>query len=191
MIRYGIYLLIIVHLFCAAVIAGCSSQPDVLRDVGEVKVSLFQLVEGRMAKEIAGTYVALISEERYRNKGIKLDEIFEDMTQPVVSVMDEETADGFVRLIYNQDFYAWPGLSMEQFGVEDIKQADFKTKIITIEINGVSHSVVYNMLPEQLKPVFNTLSKAVFLALETTDVKPIIQKQDWREAFEEYLKQNK
>jgi hypothetical protein len=189
MMRYGICLVIIIQLFWVAVIPGCSSSPEVLRDVGEVKVSLFQLTEGRMAKEILGTYVALVSGERYQHCGIKLNEVFEEVTQPLVSVMDAETADALVRLIYEQDFYALPAVALDQIRIEDVKSAGFKVKILTVEINGIAHTVVYDTLPERYKPVFNTLSRAVFLALETTDVKPVLQKQDWREAFEEYLQQ--
>ncbi|MFA5795338.1 MAG: hypothetical protein WC980_09795 [Candidatus Brocadiia bacterium] len=168
--------------------AGCASGPKEIPDVGELKVSLFQLVEGKMAKEVVGSYVALISNGRYKRCGIKLDEVFEQISQPSVSVMDDETADGMAQLIHQDDFFGLPGIRPEQINLEDFKRVDFRDKIIIIEFNGVAHAVSYEALPARLRPVFSELSHAVFLAMETTDVKPVIQEQDWRELLDEYLR---
>ena len=158
--------------------------------MGEVKISLFELTEGRMAKAVVGTYVAAISRERYQHYSTKLNEPLEQITEPTVSVLDDETADGMVQLIHRYDFYALPGGSLEQVDFEDIKRPDFKTKLITVEINGVAHTVIYDALPEAQRQTFNILAKAIFLALETTDVKAVTEKQDWREVFQEYLKEH-
>ena len=167
---------------------GCAFGPKEIPDVGELKVSLFYLVEGKMAKEVIGTYVALISDGRYRRCGIKLDEPFEQIVQPSVSVMDNETADGMAQLIHQDDFFSLPGIPLDKLNLDDFKRTDYKTKIMTVELNGVSNTVSYDLLPARLKPVFSELYQAVFLAMETTDVKPVIQEQNWRELLDEFLK---
>ncbi|MFH1226943.1 MAG: hypothetical protein V1701_03440 [Planctomycetota bacterium] len=182
---FGIFIVIACLIISSA---GCAYSPKEIPDVGELKVSLFYLVEGHMAKEVIGTYVALISGGRYRRCGIKLDEPFEQIVQPSVSVMDNETADGMIQLIHQDEFFSLPGISLDELNLEDFKQANYKIKIITVELNGVVSTVSYDLLPARLKPVFSELYKAVFLAMETTDVKPVIQEQDWKEVLDEFLK---
>lgn len=174
------------------VLLGCVSAPA-RPPVGEVKVSYFRLIEGRTAKQPVGTYIGLVSQERYQKSGVKLNELFESLTQPVVAILDDETADGLVQLIYQDEFYSLGrNATQRTIKLEDLKRMDFYTRVLSVEINGIIHTVVYETLTsDKDRATFNQLANAVFLALEVSDVKATIQTEDWKQLLEEHIREQR
>ncbi|MBI4712861.1 MAG: hypothetical protein HY762_06150 [Planctomycetes bacterium] len=182
--------ILLIAITCA--LMGCAGTP-VRPPVGEVKVSYFRLIEGKTAKQPVGTYIGLVSQERYQNGGVKLNELFESITQPIVAVLDDETADGLVQLIYQDEFYSLGrNAPPRAIKLEDLKRMDFYTRVLTVEINGIAHTVVYETLTsDKDRATFGQLANAVFLALEVSDVKATIQAEDWRHLLEEHIREQR
>jgi len=164
-------------------VAGCAGGPASSTEVspGEIKVSFFQLTKGRSAKEPIGIYVAMISGERNMKYGLKLNEIFEQVNTPRVMVVDDETAGELFKFINHEEFFTLSETTPAQFNINDLKRADFFTKVISVEINGVAYSVCYDNLPQPQKGKFNTIQQAIFLFLTAATPKAAIQLQDWKE----------
>jgi hypothetical protein len=179
------YLLIFLSLIC-----GCASSQQTPEKIppGEVKVSFFQLAQGKLAGQPLGVYVAMISKERNLHYSIKLGEIFEQIIAPEVSVIDDETAGELFNCLNREQFFALKGTPLPQFNLNDLKRMDFFTKIITVEINGVKYSVCYDNLPQNQKDVFNRIQEIIFVFLSLSMPKAGIQLQDWRELMPEGIK---
>ncbi|MBI5779664.1 MAG: hypothetical protein HZA49_09455 [Planctomycetes bacterium] len=168
-------------------LTGCAGGPATNMAVspGEIKVSFFQLTQGRSAKEPIGIYVAMISGERNVKSGLKLNEIFEQVNTPRVMVVDDETAGELFKFINHEEFFALPETTPAQFNINDLKRTDFFTKVINVDINGVAYSVCYDNLPQPLKEKFNRIQQAIFLFMTAAQPKAAIEVQDWKELLPE------
>lgn len=186
--RYNMLRIVVVLLVLVCVsLAGCAGGParPVAVSPGEIKVSYFQLAKGKSAKEPIGVYVAMISGERNMKYGLRLNEIFEQVSTPQVMVVDDETAGELFKFINHEEFLSLPETPLSQFNVNDLKRPDFFTKVISVEINGVAYSVCYDNLPQSRKDKFNAIQQAIFLFLTAATPKAAIQMQDWKELLPE------
>ncbi|MDI6787089.1 MAG: hypothetical protein QME51_01805, partial [Planctomycetota bacterium] len=169
--------------------SGCvsSSVSKTAVSPGEIKISYFQLAKGKSAKEPIGIYVAMVSRERNLKYGTRLDEMLEQINTPEVSVIDDETAGEVFRYLNQEDFFSLSSTPLNEFNINDLKRLTFFTKIISVDINGVQHSVCYEKLLPQQREKFNRIQQAIFLFLTAATPRASIQLQDWRESFKEHL----
>jgi hypothetical protein len=176
---YLIYLFIFVSLLCGC--AGPQQPAQEKVSPGEMKVSFFQLTRGKTTSQPIGIYVAMISKERNISSGLKLNEIFEQINAPQVSVIDDETAGELFNYLNREQFFNLKETPLNTFNPSDLKRIDLVIKVISVEINGVKYSVCYDNLPQDQKAVFDRIQEVLFAFLSLSMPKAAIQFQDWRE----------
>lgn len=151
---------------------GCSSSEET-SPVGEVKISYFAIVKGMMSKQPVGSYLALISKEWLKKYGRKLNEPFEKLRLhpgriAIKSVPDEEMRE-LIREIKKLGFYSLPSISLDQYTLDVLERPDFTTQVITMEINGHSHSVAAETLPPDKIQTFLNIFNVFVYAFSVID----------------------
>jgi hypothetical protein len=131
----------------------------------------------------------MISRERNLRFRNRLNEIFEQIENPQVTVIDDEAAGELFNLLNEQDFFALAPTPLNQFNINEMKRQDFFTKVISADINGVVHTVCFENLPDNQKEKFNLIQQAIFALLTVAEPKASIQHQDWRELLPEILEE--
>ena len=180
---YFVYLFVFLSLLC-----GCANPRQPAKEKispGEVKVSLFQLTRGKTTSQPMGIYVAMISKERNLHYGLKMNEIFEQINAPQVSVIDDESAGELFNYLNREQFFNLKETPLSQFNLSDLKKMDLVIKVISVEINGVKYSVCYDNLPQDQKETFERIQKVLFAFLSLSTPKAGIEFQDWRESLPE------
>ncbi|MFH0887978.1 MAG: hypothetical protein V1871_02070 [Planctomycetota bacterium] len=183
---YFIYSFIFLLLLC-----GCANPQQPVKEKispGEVKVSFFQLTRGKTTAQPIGIYVAMISKERNIRYGLKMNEIFEQINAPQVSVIDDETAGELFNYLNRERFFNLKETPLSQFNLSDLKKSDLVIKVISVEINGVQYNVCYDNLPQDQKETFDRIRKVLFAFLSLSTPKAGIEFQDWRELMPEINK---
>lgn len=177
----------VIMIVVAGFLTGCagSAVRQSVVSPGEIKVSFFQLTQGRMVKAPLGVYAAMISGERNLKYGLKLNEIFEQVSAPQVMVVDDETAGELFRFLNHQEFFTLRETPLTQFNLNDLKRPDFFTKVISVEINGISYSVCNDNLDKFQMDKFNVIQQAILLFMAAAQPKAAIEVQDWRELLPE------
>jgi len=183
---YLIYLFIFLSLLW-----GCANPQQPAKQkipVGEVKVSFFRLAHGKTTGQPIGIYVAMISKERNLHYGLKMNEIFEQINAPQISVIDDESAGELFNYLNREQFFNLKETPLSQFNLSDLKKMDLVIKVISVEINGVKYSVCYDNLPQDQQETFNRIQKVLFAFLSLSTPKAGIEFQDWRELVPEINK---
>ena len=128
--------------------AGCATTSGPAVPVGTVKISYFSQSKALRSRKLVGAYIAVISKKWYGYNKKRLYEVFEKVATPKIHLTTDKQMDELVTYLQKKGFYRLKPIRLDQLRPEDLTNRNFQPKVITLEINGISRSV----LLEDLRP---------------------------------------
>lgn len=178
-------LMIILSINCVSV------SPDETEPVGAVKVSYFAMMEGRMSQKSRGNYFAVISKEWAKQNKRRLNEPFEKLklppVWPVVKIASNSEIRELVNLIRKEGFYSLTPTNLDHFTIDEMERSDFRTKVLTVEIDGLARCVAIEDLSPEQSVNFRKI-RDIFLSFFITIESPFTKldvEGNWRKILEQ------
>jgi len=155
------YLLCLFGVLLITIPINCNSTSTAsATPAGEAKISYFAIAEGMLNKKVSGYYVALISWDWFNRYQKKLNEPFEKLKlppgQPAVKIAPDDVIVELMEVMQNEGegFYSLKASNMKRFTMEEMNKPDFRTRVLTIDVNDLSYSVAMEDLPPEKQPLF-------------------------------------
>ncbi len=178
------YSLIFIAILCLISCSiSCSNSAKSSAPVGEFKISYFAITQGKHHNQVINSYLGLISLPWAKRHGRRLKEPFEKTVQPSIKAVPNTKANELINILQKSRFYAWPPVDLNRFTSANVNNDEFRNKILTVEINGFSHSVSMNELKVQQDiQSFIKIKQALFRIFNEVDDPSIkIELEDWRD----------
>lgn len=152
-------------------LTGCATVTSPVSS-GEVKISYFYFTEVVKGKNVEGNYMAIVSPEWKRQWRKKLNEPFEQLklppNLPTVKMARDEVMMELVELMEKEGFYQLVPCDLKRYTIDKLNDPNFRTRVLTIERNGLSVTAALEDQPAAKKETFIWLTRIFnknFLAL--------------------------